>query len=236
MRSHTWLAALGILVLPLGLFAQNAAQTPDITGVWTARGLSATIFEKGDPLMTDWAKAKYATAKPSFGPKSVTLAETNDPVYKCFPPGVPRVYFHPFPMQIIQAPKMLLMFFEYDHTMRRIYMDGRKHNEDIEATWMGDSLGKWEGDTLVVETTGLNDKSWVDRLGHPHSDQMRVTEKMKKTAADNLQIEVTIEDAKAYKQPFSVTFNMRGMPKWEIAEQNCVDNVNLENLEPTGTK
>ena len=136
--------------------------------------------------------------------------------YKCFPPGVPRVYFHPFPMQFIEAPKMMLMFFEYDHTMRRIYMDGRKHNEDIEATWMGDSIGRWDGDTLVVETTGMNDKSWIDRLGHPHSEQLKVTEKFKKTTADNMQIDVTLEDPKAYKEPFTVQFNMQLKPNWEI--------------------
>jgi hypothetical protein len=231
MLSNKWLVALGALLLPVGVFAQGQAKTPDITGVWSARGLSATIFSKGDPLMTDWAKETYAKAKPSFGPKSVTLAETDDPVYKCFPPGVPRVYFHPFPVQIIAAPKMLLMYFEYDHTMRRIYLDGRKHNEDIEATWMGDSIGHWEGDTLVVDTTNHNPKSWIDRLGHPHSEQLHVTEKFKKTAADNLQVDVTIEDPKAYKEPFSVTFNMQAKPNWEIAEQNCVDNTGFENFE-----
>ncbi|MEQ1947470.1 MAG: hypothetical protein ABL995_09780 [Bryobacteraceae bacterium] len=231
MLRTKWFAAVGILLLPLGVFAQEKGKTPDLTGVWTARGLSATIFTKGDPLMTDWAKTEYAKAKPSFGPKMVTLDQTNDPVYKCFPPGVPRVYFHPFPLQIIEAPKMLLMFFEYDHTMRRVYTDGRKHNEDIDPTWMGDSIGHWEGDTLVVETTNQIAKSWIDRLGHPHSEQLRVVEKFKKTTADNLQVEVTLNDAKAYKEPFSVTFNMQLKPNWEVAEQNCIDNSNLDNLE-----
>ena len=232
MRIHFYGAAIGALVLPLGLFAQ--AKTPDISGIWSARGLSAQIYEKGDQYMTPWAKEKLAEAKPSFGPKAVLLTETNDPVYKCYPPGVPRIYFHPFPLQIVQIPGQVILMYEYDHTVRHVFTDGRKHPEDAEPTWLGHSIGHWEGDTLVIDTVGQNDKTWIDRVGRGHSEQLHVIEKMKRTAQDNLQIEVTLEDPKAYTQPFTVAFNMQLRPKWDIAEMYCLDTLGFEKFEGGG--
>jgi len=236
--------AFAILILPLGAFAQPsrpdqsktqpAASAPDLSGVWSARGLSAEIYAKGDPLMTPWAKAQYELAKPSFGPKAVLLSETNDPVYKCFPPGVPRIYFHPFPLQIVQIPGQVILMYEYDHTVRHVFTDGRKHPEDAEPTWLGHSIGQWEGETLVVDTVGFKDKTWIDRLGHAHSDQLHTIERLHRTAANNMQIDVTIEDPKAYTQPFSVTFNMRFEPKWDTAEMYCIDTLNFEKFEAGG--
>ena len=226
---HAWSAILVALVLPLGVFAQD--KTPDIMGVWSARGLSAQIYAKGDSLMTAWAKAQLEAAKPSFGPKSVLLSQTNDPVYKCFPPGVPRIYFHPFPMQIVQIPGQVILMFEYDHTMRHIFTDGRKHPEDAEPTWLGHSIGHWEGASLVVDTVGFNDKTWLDRVGRAHSDRLHVIEKFTRSAANNLQIEVTLDDPKAYTQPFTVSFNMRLEPKWDIAEMYCIDTLGFEKFE-----
>ena len=238
-------AAFAILTLPLSVYAQRpnppdqvkaptAASAPDLTGVWSARGLSAAIFAAGDALMTPWAKAQYDMAKPSFGPKSVLLTETNDPVYKCLPPGVPRVYFHPFPLQIAQIPGQVVLMFEYDHTTRHVFTDGRAHPEDAEATWMGHSIGRWEGETLVVDTVGFKDQTWIDRLGHAHSDQLHTIERFHRTAADAMQVEVTIEDAKAYTKPFTVSFNMRLQPKWDIAEMYCLDTLNFEQFEAGG--
>jgi hypothetical protein len=226
------IAALGLFVLTAVGFAQE--KTPDFSGVWSARGLSANIYEKGDPFMTPWAKAEYAKAKPSFGPKSVLLTQTNDPVYKCLPPGVPRIYFHPFPLQIAQLPGQVVLMYEYDHTVRHVFTDGRKHPEDAEPTWMGHSIGHWEGETFVIDTVGFKDMTWLDRLGRPHSDQLHVIEKFKRTAADNLQIDVTIDDPKAYTQSFTVSFNMHLQPKWDIAEMYCLDTLGFEAFEAGG--
>ena len=229
MRICGYFTMAGLLVAAQGAFGQ--AQTPDFSGVWSARGLSANIYEKGDPFMTPWAKAQLAAAKPSFGPKAVLLTETNDPVYKCLPPGVPRIYFHPFPLQIAQIRGQVILMFEYDHTTRHVFTDGRKHNEDAEPTWMGESIGHWEGDTLVIDTVGFKTGTWIDRVGRAHSDQLHVIEKYKKTAADNLQIEVTIDDPKAYTQQFTVSFNMQLRPKWDIAEMYCLDTLGFEAFE-----
>jgi len=232
MRSYTYLAVAGLLVVQAGAWAQE--KTPDFTGVWTARGLNANIYEKGDSFMTPWAKQQLASAKPSFGPKSVVLSQVNDPVYKCIPPGVPRIYFHPFPLQIVQIPGQVILMFEYDHTVRHVFTDGRKHNEDAEPTWMGESIGHWEGDTLVIDTVGFKEGTWIDRVGRAHSDQLHVIEKYKRTAQDNLQVEATIDDPKAYTQPFTVTFNMQLRPKWDIAEMYCLDTLGFEAFESGG--
>ena len=231
MRNHLYLAAIALLGLSLNVSAQ---QHPDFSGVWTSRGLDADIYKAGDALMTPWAKEQLAKAKPSFGPKSVMLTQVNDPVYKCLPPGVPRIYFHPFPLEIAMLKDQVVLMFEYDHTTRHIYTDGRKHDEDAEPTWLGDSVGKWEGDTLVIDTVNQKEGTWIDRVGRAHSDKLHVIEKLKKTAAENLQVEVTVDDSKAYTKPFTVTFNMTLKPKWHIAEMYCADTLGFEAFEAGG--
>ena len=221
--------------------ARTSTAEPDLSGVWNARppanaklpDLIAyfSSFGKGEPAMTAWAEAAYKAAKPSFGPNSVTMEDTNDPVYKCFPPGVPRVYLHPFPMQIIQIPGQVVMLFEYDHMVRHIYTDGREHPKDLDPTWMGNSIGHWEGVTLVVDTIGFNDKTWLDRVGHPHSDQLHVVERIRRTAQDTLQVDLNIEDPKAYTKPITSTTYFQLKPKWDIMEQVCMDNVSFLNFE-----
>jgi hypothetical protein len=116
--------------------APRASSTPDLSGVWNAAsGLyEYAAFSKDEPPMTSWGQAQFATAKPSQGPHGVKLDETNDRVYKCAPPGVPYIYIQLFPMQIIQTPKEVIEFFEYDHVVRYIYTDGRKHPDDLLAT------------------------------------------------------------------------------------------------------
>ena len=175
--------------------------------------------------MTAWAEAKYKAAKPSFGPRMYSLEETDDPALKaCQPPGVPRIYLQPFPMQIVQTSKETFMLFEYDHIVRHIYTDGRKHPDDITPTYMGHSIGRWEGDTFVVETIGFNDKTWLDRSGHPHSDELRVVERLRRAGGDMLQIDVTMEDQKALVKPWVTRLTYQLKPKWDIQELACVDN------------
>ena len=135
-------------------------------------------FSKDLPEMTAWGKAKFDAAKPQRGPRGVAVADTDDLVYKCYPPGTPRIYIHPFPMEPIQLPGRVLMIFEYDHIVRQIYTDGREHRTDLAPSWMGDAIGHWEGKTLVVETAQFNDKTWLDRIAVPHSEEMKLTERI----------------------------------------------------------
>jgi len=218
--------------------AASPATGPDLSGVWTmqngpgARYFGYT-FSAQEPSMTPWAEERFKQNKPSFGPRAVE--DSNDPVNPttisatgCFPPGVPRIYLQPFPMEIIQSPGRVLMIYEFSHYIRQIWTDGRKHNTDLGATWMGDSIGKWEGDTLVVDTIGFNDKTWLDRGGHPHSDQLHVTERIRRTDPKTLQIAVTMEDPKAYAKPWGGTMTMGLRPTWNINEMICEDNVNFD--------
>ena len=208
----------------------------DFGGVWTGqrppetRSFSGWAFHEALPPMTDWAMQRYENAKPTFGPTSVSVADTNDPVYACFPPGTPRIYFHPFPMEIIQLPGRIMMVFEYDHLIRQIYTDGRGHRDDLAPGWMGDSIGHWEGDTLVVESTNFNDKTWVDRRGVPHSEELKVLERIHVNDDGLLQIDITVEDPVAFTEPWTgQRFYER--VDWTVEEFVCMDNVTFLDFE-----
>jgi len=213
----------------------------DLSGIWnmsfpqnaTQAELEVYVsqFGKGDPPMTPWSKERFDKTKPAFGPRGVLVAQTNDPAFQCFPPGVPRIYLHPFPMQIVETPKELIMVFEYDHSVRHIYTDGRQHPPDFTPAYMGDSIGHWDGDTFVIDTVGFNDKTWLDRAGHPHSDRLHVTERLRRIAADRLQIDFTIEDPVAYARPFTSSMFFRGHPDWSLMEQVCEDNADFLSFE-----
>ena len=117
------------------------------------------------------------------------------------------------------------MFFEFNHFVRQIYTDGRKHFTDLGPTWMGDSIGAWQGDTLVVDTIGFNDKTWIDRMGHPHSEDLHVVERIRRVSQDTLQIDLTINDPKAYTKPWGGRLNFQLRPGWNITELVCEDNI-----------
>jgi hypothetical protein len=240
--AETYLARPLVALAATTVFASALAaqQTPNFSGVWnlasspTTRYLSYG-FMAGEPPMTAWAQEKFQATRPSFGPRS--FEDSNDPVNPtkansagCFPPGVPRIYLQPFPMEIIQTQGRVLEFFEFNHFVRQIFTDGRPHNTALGATWLGDSIGKWDGDTLVVDTVGFNDKTWVDRAGHPHSDAMHVTERIRRVNDNTLQIDVTIEDPKAYTKPWGGQLQFRAHPKWNITEMVCEDNVNFDDF------
>ena len=237
-------AVVAVLVLSSGILAQTAgpqgavkAPAPNLTGVWrrsrrppdnarryTMHEIAATLTIQ-EPPMTSWGKAKYESAIPNEGPRAVSLSETNDPVFKCFPPGVPRIYLVRVgqPLEIMQIPGRVIMFFEYDHFVRQIFTDGRQHPKDLIPSWMGDSIGTWEGDTLVVDTVGFNDKTWLDGEGHPHSDELHLVERIRRVSHDALTIDFTIDDPKAYTKPWVSHTIFELKPGWNIGEVVCVD-------------
>jgi hypothetical protein len=208
----------------------------DLSGVWTNVNVPGTeawainTFSEQLPAMTAWGKAKFDAAKPQRGPRGVPVAETDDLVYQCYPPGVPRIYIHPFPMEIIQLPGRVLMIFEYDHLVRQIYTDGREHRDDLAPSYMGDSIGRWEGETLVVETTNFNDRTWIDRIAVPHSGEMRVVERFHVNDRGLLQIDMRVEDPVALAQPWEFSRYYR-KTDWTIEEQVCEDNATYEEYE-----
>jgi hypothetical protein len=244
MRKYLMCAILGLPILfvsfsfALGQIADKsgspAAQktaTADLSGLWLIRpsantsAYSSFAFSKDDPPMTAWAVEKYKAAKPVFGPNKTAAKQSNDPVYGCLPPGLPRIYLHPKPIEIVQLPDEVIMMYEYDRIVRHIYTDGRPHDEFLDPPlWMGDSIGKWEGDTLVIDVIGFNDKTWLDRAGHPHSDALHVTERIRRVNHDTLSDDITVEDPKAYTKPWAAQIGFQLQPgmnlDWEgVCEQ-----------------
>jgi len=208
-----------------------------ISGVWTqfprigsrSAGEGGFIFSKEEPPMTPWAEAKFKSTKaPHTGGYT---GESDDTTLHCYPPGVPRIYLFNFPMEIFVVPGRVLIVHEFGHYIRQIWTDGRPHPKDPNPSWMGDSTGKWEGDTLVVDTIGFNDKTWIDQVGHPHSDALHLTERIRRTAPDMLQIDFTFEDPKAYSKTWSGAKQFKLRPDWHISEYVCEENFDNKAIE-----
>jgi len=132
---------------------------------------------------------------------------TADPMSKCFMTGVPRFVYSGFPFQIFQTPKYIILASEYVHMLRYVYMDRKTHYDGIDF-WNGDSLGHWEGDTLVVETANNNDMTWLDASGNHHSDKLVTVERFTRTGADSMQYTATLTDPGAYTAPWTISINL----------------------------
>src|SRR5689334_11547002 len=146
-----------------------------------------------------------------------------DPEIKCYLPGVPRANYMPYPFQIIQTPKYIMMVYTFARAVRTIYMDD--HTEAPADSWMGWSNGHWEGETLVVDTTGFNDQTWFDRAGNFHSDELHVVERFTAADKDHLLYEATIEDPKVFTRPWKISMPLyrRVEKNAEILECNCIE-------------
>jgi len=218
--------------------------TPDLSGLWSrlrdaagTRGYENYVldFGKTDSPMTPWAAAKYKiTGAKYHGDDPSTVL--SDPIFQCFPPGVPRIYLFNFPVQIVQIPGQVLMLFEFDHFVRRIYTDGRPHDTEQGPQWMGDSIGKWEGDTLIVDTTNFNDKTLLDRVDRPHSAALHLVERMRRVDPHSLEIAFTVDDPKAYTKPWGTKLVFESKPDWKIMEQVCEDNASFLDFNKKATQ
>jgi len=178
---------------------------------------------KLEPLVPfmPWSRAVYDY--------NVANESKYDPEGYCLPPGGPRMMATPYPMEILQLPeqKRIVMIFEgATHVWREIYMDGRAHpsGDDLNPTYLGHSVGRWEGDTLVIDVVGFNEATWVDYSGHPHTDQLHVIEKLTRRNKNQLHYEVTIDDPGAYTRPWTSAWNIAWRPNAELAEYICQEN------------
>jgi hypothetical protein len=190
-------------------------------GIVTALGAAAAVppgmgVVEGGPI--PYQPAAAARKKENFE-KRLTL----DPEIKCYLPGVPRATYMPFPFQIIQTQKYIMMVHTFARAVRTIYMDD--HKEAPADSWMGWSNGHWEGETLVVDTTGFNDQTWFDRAGNFHSDALHVVERFTATGPDHLLYEATIEDPKVFTRPWKMSMPIyRRMDKSaQIMDFRCVE-------------
>jgi hypothetical protein len=225
--------------------AQAESATPDLSGLWirlrdkgaVARGYPSFVLDFGEVMspMTPWAASKF---KKTFAMYHGDDAQTvlSDPIFQCYPPGVPRIYLQNFPVQIVQIPGQVIMLFEYDHFIRRIYTDGRPHDHDQGPLWMGDTIGKWEGDTLVADTDSFNDKTLLDRVGHVHSDALHVVERLRRIDRDTLEIEFTVDDPKAFTKPWSTKLIFQQHTDWKVMENICEDNAGFVDFNKKATQ
>ena len=152
-----------------------------------------------------------------------------DPEGYCLPPGGPRMMATPYPMEIIQLPeqkRVLMMFEGAAHVWREIYMDGRPHpqGDDLNPTYLGHSVGRWEGDTLVVDVVGFNEATWIDYFGHPHTDMLHVVERFSRPNKSVLHFEATFDDPGAYTKPFTVRWDIPWNARGELTEYICQEN------------
>jgi hypothetical protein len=149
----------------------------------------------------------------------------DNPDAHCLPMGFLQFHNHPEPRKMIQTPNLLMIVYEANSGLRQIFMDGRKlpNKDDVDPWYYGYSVGHWEGDTLVVETTGFMDGQWLDVRGSPMTDAAKVTEKFRRPNYGSLEIEITVDDPKAYTKPWTVKVNQRIMPNTELIEFICQD-------------
>ena len=205
--------------------ASLPAPIHDLTGVWQVEGdigAQPIAPDKDIPPMTPWAKARFDAEKPGYGARGA--AGGNDPILQCDPIGFPRIMMMPTPQEFVQVPGRVLQFWEREHEWRPIWTDGRPLPEDPDPAWFGYAIGHWEGDyTLVVESMGFNDKTWLSPTGYPHSDQMRITERYTRLDHDTIAYDITITDPVAYTKPIVTPHRiMKLRPGVEIPESPCV--------------
>jgi hypothetical protein len=207
---------------------------PDLSGLWLADTLAPWDVEDhgaaygipagkgvvvGDSKIPyqDWALPKRAELRKDA---------SNDPQAHCHLPGVPRAVYTPFPWQVVQKPGLVVFLYECPHGIRIIHTDGSHQHptgRDVLNTWMGDSVGHWDGYTLVVDANGFNDQTWLDMSGNFHSDQLHIVERYTLVDAETLQYEATLDDPKVYTKPWKMKFLIRAQKQSDIMEFECLE-------------
>jgi hypothetical protein len=174
-------------------------------GVWMRIRGAANMTPAADAFLTAEGRKKFESYKPSFGPRGVPPALGNDPIGNCDPMGLTRNLFTEIAARTFDfahEPDRIMQFFEYAHQYRTIWLDGRKLPKEPEPRWMGYSTGRWDGDTLVVESNGMDERNWADHLGHPLSDQAHLEERYRRPNWDTLELTITITDPVYYSKPW----------------------------------
>ena len=193
---------------------RTADRKPDLSGVWIMNGLSSATHIT-DVEMLPWAQALYKERQATYF--------HDDPASNCLPEG-PRTGLAGLePLRIVQTKYLIVILYETG-AVRHIHLDGRPHPKDPNPTWMGYSVGRWERDSLVVETTGFNDRTWLDFAGHPHSEALHLTERFRRTSFGSMEVTMTYTDPKAYAKPFTVKVPAVYQADTDLLETVCHEN------------
>ena len=205
----------------------TAPRTPDghadLQGIWEI-GKSPDKDLEASKLIVEPANHKIPYKPEALAQKKENgkSSNANDPLNKCYMPGVPRINLLNYPFQIFQTPEYVAIAYEYIHNFRTIYMKRDQHLPEIDF-WQGDSVGHWDGDTLVVDVGDFNDQTWFDKAGDYHSDQLHVTERYTRIGPDTLQYEATVEDPKVFTAPWKIRADLKRdtRPNARILEYEC---------------
>jgi hypothetical protein len=209
---------------------------PDLSGVWITGALQLLIGEEeANAIRQADAAAGRRPPPPREPPPYNPAAEAkrqeyvarrgiDDPMARCFLSGVPRITTRPLPFQIIQMPGQVIILYEAHHAFRIIPTDGRPHPDDIEPSFLGDSVGRWEGDMLVVDVIGFNEKTWLAGVGTIHSEKLHVTERYTRDSYETIRYEVTMEDPEVLTKPWHQYETFRLRPNERIREYECIEN------------
>ena len=222
-RPIVWLGLLGIVGFLSGCSGTKAdkatSQAPDLSGVWLGKAVQSLSL--ADPMAqkagaepdipyTPWAIAKMKAERPATGPHQ-TFENTTDPALRyADPDGYPRASIHPMRFKMVQTPDFVYQMWEYNKSWRQIALN-KQHSEVPEISWFGESVGHWEGDTLVVDSVGFKDSSWLDPIGHPHTEDLHMIERIRRTDPQTLVFHFTFDDPKAYTKPWDgeLTFKLK---------------------------
>ena len=194
--------------------------TPDLNGVWERPYV---------PDMTRTARDQQGAGDLPYTPAGAEKfksydASTFDYTGHCLPQGMTRSMNSPFPIEIVQTRNRVAILFEAWNVFHVIPTDGRAFPKTIEPTWIGTSVGHWEGDTLVIDTKGFNGRTNLDTVGHQHSDQLRLTQRFTRTDEKHILYEVTVDDPVTYTKPWKNTRTFTLRPDWELMEYSCMEN------------
>jgi hypothetical protein len=244
-KVSTIAAAAAVLVLTATVGAQQAAERavprtaagkPDLSGIWIATG--AILLFEGEEAFAAARAADAAAGRPppNTGEVPPYNAEAeaqrqyflsrrgiDDPMARCLLTGVPRIQFRPLPFEIVQLPERVIILYEIHHAFRIIPTDGRPHPEDAEPSYLGESVGHWDGDTLVVDVRYFNTNTWLTGVGTIHTEDLRVTERYTRDSADTIRYEVTMEDPAVLTRPWTIRETFRLRPGERIREYECIE-------------
>jgi hypothetical protein len=214
---HSTIGVTATVALTAMLSASSAAaQTPSFSGVWLVAGnagAAAGTAAGTEPQMAQWTRqnpvftpdglARWTANRPGKGPRQAPPAFGNDPLGDANPPGLLRTLIYGRPIDTIQLPDRIVQLFEYAHFWRTIWTDGRPLPKDAGPYWYGYSVGRFEGDTMVVQTVGLDARAWMDEWGTPFSDDAKITERWRKVDANTVEMTITVDDPRTFAQPWT---------------------------------
>jgi len=214
-----------------GQIPRSADGKPNLSGIWqvvntAAWDIQGHSAQKDIPAGQGVVEGNVIPYQPWAAEKkkeNFANRATADPETRCFLPGVPRLMYMPYPFQIFQTPTYLAFVHEYVHAVRHIYVNGTAHPRGPIDWWMGDSRGRWEGDTLVVDVVHFNDQTWFDRAGNFHSEALHLIERYTLIGPDHMNYEVTVEDPKVFTRPWTMRMILyrRKEPNAQLLEHEC---------------